>query len=313
MIQKTDSVKLTAPLPLESGELISNVTLAYSSVGKVGQPCAVVFHDFTDSHAFDGPAHQGAGWNAGVIGPALSVETEGRRIISLGLLGSPFGSTSAEGEHIPSFSVEDMSRAAAAALTLLGVERAGAFIGSGLGAMVALRTASLFPTRTARVLAVGAGAALPASLQAQVGLCGQLVRAGGYKTARLEFLRKAWDRRALAEREGGIDAAEAYLSRLADEFITWFPPAAYVALSAAYASCDLKEALGQLGCPAFFVAGASDEVAPVTAVRDAYHRASAGSAKANFVELPVDGGHVNVWAALPRIKGQLREFLGALD
>jgi homoserine O-acetyltransferase len=312
VIQREEVLKLPVALPLEAGGLLVDAEVAMEAYGHPSPDKALVLlHDFTDSHrALEG-------WGKKLLGRGKPIDPGQYWVVSLNLLGSPFGSTSAamlQGQEDPyAFSVEDMARAAAAAMRVLGVKKPRVVAGVGLGGMVALKMAALFPDLVAGVLAIGAAAALSKGLREQLSITWAHFRAGTLKKARVDFLRRHHDRHALIKRFGDNAAVEAFLAAEADALIERFDPRCYASLAQAYSGADRKEVLDRITCRALLVAGSPDEVAPANKVREAYHRIASAGAKARFYEIPSEGGHAELLADVAPIKGPVREFLTSLD
>jgi homoserine O-acetyltransferase/O-succinyltransferase len=312
VIQRTDVLKLPVALPLEAGGLLVDAEVACEAYGHPSPDKALVLlHDLTDSH------HAYEGWGKKLIGRGKPIDPAQYWVVSLNLLGSPFGSTSAamlQGNDDPyAFTIEDMARAAASAMRVLGVKKPRVVAGVGLGGMVALKMAAVFPDLVAGVMTLGAAATLPGQLKQLLGTTWEAAKAGTLRKARLEWLKRHHDRDALVRRFGDTSGVEAFLAGQADTFMETFDPRCYAGLATAYASADLKDVLPKITCRALVVAGSPDDIAPATRVRDTYHRISAVGAKASFYELPATGGHADLLSEVGRIKGPVREFLTSID
>lgn len=312
MIQRAEVLKLPVALPLEAGGLLVDAEVAMEAYGHPSpEKALVLLHDFTDSH------RALSGWGKNLIGRGAPIDPAQYWLVSLNLLGSPFGSTSAamlQGQDDPySFTIEDMARAAAAAMRVLGVKKPRVVVGVGLGGMVGLKMAATFPDLVAGVLTIGASAALSKGLRELLTITWAHHRAGTLRKARIEYLRRHHDRHALIKRFGDNAALEAFLASEAETFLQDFDPRCYASLAQAYGGADLNESLEKITCRALLVAASPDEIAPPTRVREAYHRISGAGAKAHFYEIPSEGGHADLLAEVGRIKGPVREFLTSLD
>ncbi|MBL8957411.1 MAG: alpha/beta fold hydrolase [Myxococcaceae bacterium] len=312
MIQRSEVLKLPVALPLEAGGLLVDAEIAMEAYGHPSPDKALVLlHDFTDSHAAL------EGWASNLVGRGMPIDPAQYWVVSLNLLGSPFGSTSAamlEGDDDPyAFSLADMARAAAAAMRVVGVKQPRVVAGVGLGGMVGLKMAALFPDLVAGVLTIGSAAALPKGLREELTITWAHHRAGTLKKARIDFLRRHYDKYALTKRFGDAAAVEAFLADEANDFMLDFDARCYASLAQAYGGADLTEALEKITCRALLVAGSPDEVAPATKVRDTYHQIASAGAKARFYEIPSPGGHADLLSEVARIKGPVREFLTSLD
>jgi homoserine O-acetyltransferase/O-succinyltransferase len=310
--KRSEVLKLPVALPLEAGGLLVEAEVAMEAYGHPSPDKALVLlHDFTDSH------HALGGWARRLLGRGKPIDPAQYWVVSLNLLGSPFGSTSAamlQGQADPyPFTLADMARAAASAMRVLGVKKPRVVAGVGLGGMVAMKMAALFPDLVAGVLSIGAAAALSKGLRDLLEGTWPQARSGLLKKARVDFLKRHFDRHALVKRFGDHAAVEAYLAEQAELFVQTFDPRCYASLAQAYAGADLKDALAKITCRALLVAGSPDDIAPPTRVREAYHRISGAGAKARFYEIPSEGGHADLLVEVERIKGPVREFLSSLD
>jgi homoserine O-acetyltransferase len=333
---------LPAPLPLSEGGLMLNAEIAYEAYGApVTEDVVVVLHDITASHrALADPEpslYKPSGWALQLIGSGRVIDPSGDYVVSPNLLGSPFGSTSPAkkdptgspmGTDFPSASTEDMARAVAGLLRGLGVTRVRMVVGIGLGGMVALHLAAVFPNLAAGVVALGASKALPERLREQLTLARQVLssdpdfKEGKYypergptrtlKKLRLEMLRLHYTKEALAASHADMAAAERRLESEADAFAQQFDANSYALLCGAYGGCDLSHLLSKISCRVLLVASSSDEIAPPTRVRDTYHALSAAGVQAHYHELQSDRGHSGLLKEATRLRAPIGEFMSGL-
>ncbi|MHB8873075.1 MAG: alpha/beta fold hydrolase [Myxococcaceae bacterium] len=340
MIQSADTYTLPAAHPLEEGGLLVNASIAYESYGELaGDNSILLLHDLTRSHRAlcveEGAAFQPSGWGGGLIGPDGVLNPEISYLVSPNLLGSPFGSTSPVsrvagaakplGPAFPALAIEDMARGVAALLRGLKIRRAKAVVGVGLGGMVALRAAALFPELVGAVITLGTAKSLTEGLREQLGFAGQLLRADpGYqggeyppgggprrtmKKLRIEHLRRVYSRDYLAAEFADLFAAERHLEAEAEAFSETFDANCYAQLCAAYAAADLTDCLERVSAPVLLIAGSTDAIAPPSRVRDTYHLLTAAGVKARYYELQSDGGHATLLSDAGRLKAPITDFL----
>lgn len=340
MIQATGTHLFTTPLPLEEGELLGNLQVAWETYGEPSDDKAVVLlHDLSHSHRALGPveteAYQPSGWARALVGPGLALDPESTPVVVPGLLGSPFGTTSpasvdpATGERwglgLPPLTILDMARAVSATLRALGLRRVRALVGVGLGGQVALRLAALFPELAGGVVALGTARALPEGVREKLGLSWQLLRAdpdfreGLYapgamprktmRRLRLDFLRLLYGREHLASAHADAEAAKAALDAEAEAFAKVFDPVSWATLCSAYAGCDVADCFSRIRARVLLVASATDQLAPVNRVRDTYHLLSAAGVSARLVELPGPGDHGTLLSDPERLHSPLSDFL----
>jgi homoserine O-acetyltransferase len=323
--QTTGSHTLPVALPLEEGGLLGGASVAWHAYGERSDDNVVVLlHDLASSHRALGPveaaAFQPSGWGTELVGEGRPLDTSALHVVAPNLLGSPFGSTSPVtvdtkvgrpyGPALPTVTVTDMARAVAAMLRGMKVERTRALVGVGLGGLVALQLAALFPELPSAVAVLGAARALPESLRERFGLTRHLLRMdpdfrdGRYapdqgpkrtlRKLRLEYLRLVGSPELEADAEAFAESFDAN---------TW------ALLCTAYAGGDVTESMGKIRVPVLLVAGADDALAPPARVRDTYHLLTAAGARVHYHELPAPCAHAELLTQASRLHGPLRDFL----
>jgi homoserine O-acetyltransferase len=343
VIQATGTQLLTIPLPLEEGGLLDGTQVAYEAYGEPsGENSVVLLHDLAQSHRALGPGedspYQPSGWGKELIGEKRPLDPNSLHIISANLLGSPFGTTSPItedpftgqllGPALPLLSLADMARTVSALLRSMGLVRVRALVGVGLGGMVALRLAALFPELAAGVVTIGVARALPETIRDKIAMFHQLLwmdpefkegfyryGAGPTKTMRklrLDYLRLLYGREYLAAKYRDISVAEKALEADAEAFGGIFDPNAWSLLCTAYAAADLSEFLPKVQAKVLLIAGASDVLAPPARVRETYHLLSAAGVQARYHELQGAGDHGALLTETRRIHGPVRDFLRRL-
>lgn len=190
---RTQYRDLSEPLPLDSGETLAAVRIAYETYGRLAPArdnVLLVCHALSgDAHAAgwsddpDAPVtvdgvgaadrgRTGLGWWDGMIGPGKAFDTDRFFVICTNLIGSCRGSTGpstidprtgrAYGADFPVVTVSDMVRAQRAFLRELGVERLYAASGGSLGGMQALEWAVQFPDAIDHIVPIASTAHLGA-------------------------------------------------------------------------------------------------------------------------------------------------------
>jgi homoserine O-acetyltransferase len=162
------SLLLSDPLPLDNGQVLDHVRVAYEAYGELAPDktnAILVFHALTgDQHlASPHPITGKPGWWDRMVGPGKPIDTNRFHVICANVIGSCMGSTGpasegpdgrAWGMRFPVITIRDMVRAQVALLDALGIERLHAVVGGSMGGMQALSLAANFPDRAARVLAI---------------------------------------------------------------------------------------------------------------------------------------------------------------
>ncbi len=163
---------LPAPVLLDGGQSLSNVSVAYETCGSLnaGKSNAVLlFHALTmDQHVVGTHPKTGKpGWWAKSVGPGKVIDTNRYFVICANVLGGCMGSTgpaslAPDGQpyamRFPVITIRDMVRAQVGLLDALGIEQLHAVIGGSMGGMQALSFAANWPERTRAALVIASTA-----------------------------------------------------------------------------------------------------------------------------------------------------------
>ena len=158
----------SAPLPLKSGAVLADYTLAYETYGQLNADksnAVLVCHALNASHHVAGTHADGSvGWWDNLVGPGKPLDTNRFFVIGVNNPGSCFGSTGpmhvnpatgrVYGADFPVVTVEDWVDAQARLLTALGIEQLAAVLGGSLGGMQALDWSLRHPQRLRHCVAV---------------------------------------------------------------------------------------------------------------------------------------------------------------
>jgi len=150
-------------LPLESGEVLPNVTIAYQSWGELNsdRSNAVLIN-----HALTGWSDVPAWWPE-MVGPGLPIDTNQYFVVCPNVIGGCQGSTGPSsispdgkrwGSRFPFLTVRDMVNAEVAFSNKLGIARYVIAVGPSLGGMRALEWAIQFPDRVGAICSIGSSA-----------------------------------------------------------------------------------------------------------------------------------------------------------
>jgi homoserine O-acetyltransferase/O-succinyltransferase len=172
---ETDTSKvlaLSAPLPLDGGQTLENVRIAYEAYGTLSSAkdnAILVTHALTGDQyvASRHPITGKAGWWTRMVGPGKPIDTDRYYVICANVIGSCMGSTGPAstapdgkpwGMRFPVITIRDMVRGHVALLDALGIERLHAVVGGSMGGMQAVSLAANFPERTGAALIIASTA-----------------------------------------------------------------------------------------------------------------------------------------------------------
>ncbi|WP_432201797.1 homoserine O-acetyltransferase MetX [Erythrobacter sp. W53] len=162
------SLMLPNPLPLDGGESLSGVQIAYETYGELSPDksnAILICHALTGDQfvASTHPVTGKEGWWMRMVGPGKPIDTDRFHVICANVIGSCIGSTgpasTADDDapyamRFPVITIRDMVRGLVALLDQMDIERLHTVIGGSMGGMQALSLAANWPERADRVLAI---------------------------------------------------------------------------------------------------------------------------------------------------------------
>lgn len=162
------SYALPRDLPLDSGQALSGVEIAYETYGELNADrsnAVLICHALTGDQyvASTHPMTGKPGWWERMVGPGKPIDTYRFHVICANVIGSCMGSTgpaSKAGDgspyamRFPVITIRDMTRGLVALLDGLAIEQLHTVVGGSMGGMQALSLAANFPERAERVLAI---------------------------------------------------------------------------------------------------------------------------------------------------------------
>lgn len=171
----SESLTLDCPLPLDGGQSLEGVQIAYETYGTLNaaRDNAILICHATTGDQFVASPHPitgKPGWWDKMVGAGLPIDTNRFFVICPNVLGSCMGttgpgSTAPDGQpyglRFPVITIRDMVRAHLALLDRLGVDRLYAAVGGSMGGMQALSLSVNWPGRVERVLALATTGAMP--------------------------------------------------------------------------------------------------------------------------------------------------------
>jgi homoserine O-acetyltransferase len=158
------------PMPLDSGEKLGPITLAYETYGQLNADrsnAILILHALSgDAHAagYHSPEDTKPGWWDDCIGPGKAFDTRRYFVVCSNVIGGCQGSTGPSsinpatgrpyGLSFPVITIGDMVRAQRYLIDHLGIEKLLAVAGGSMGGMQALQWAVSYPERVRSVVAL---------------------------------------------------------------------------------------------------------------------------------------------------------------
>jgi homoserine O-acetyltransferase len=170
------SIVLPQPLPLDCGQVLAPVTIAYETYGELAADrsnAVLVFHALTGDQyvASAHPITGKPGWWQRMVGPGRPIDTDRFHVICANIVGGCMGSTGPAspapdgqpyGMRFPVLTIRDMVRAQLVLLGELGITRLYAAVGGSMGGMQALSLAANWPELAERLLLIACTAQMGA-------------------------------------------------------------------------------------------------------------------------------------------------------
>ena len=172
----SEVLELDQPLPLDSGQSLAGVRIAYEAYGTLSpeKDNVILICHATSGDQYVASPHPitgKPGWWDRMVGPGKPINTDRFHVICANVLGGCMGSTgpgspAADGApyamRFPVITIRDMVRAQVALLEALGIEHLYAVVGGSMGGMQGLSLAANWPAIAERVLCIAGTATMPA-------------------------------------------------------------------------------------------------------------------------------------------------------
>ena len=171
-VNASNIFQLSSELPLDSGEKLIGVQIAYETYGELADDksnAILICHALTGDQyvASAHPITGKPGWWERMVGPGKPIDTDRHYVICANVIGSCMGSTgpaslAPDGQpyakRFPVITIRDMVRGTVALLDGLGIERLHTVVGGSMGGMQTLSLAANWPERVERVLVIASTA-----------------------------------------------------------------------------------------------------------------------------------------------------------
>ncbi len=160
-----DELYLDRPFPLENGQILPGIRIAYHTYGRLNASRDNVVWI---CHALTANSDVGRWW-PGMIGPGLFIDTDRYFVICANMLGSCYGTTGPLSENsatgkpyytdFPAITIRDMVAAHMLLCNQLQIDHIALLVGASMGGYQALEWAVQEPNRIARLFLIATSAA----------------------------------------------------------------------------------------------------------------------------------------------------------
>ena len=330
-------------LTLESGQVLSDVTIAYETYGRLapdGHNAILITHGYTSNHHAAGrygPDASKVGWWDRLIGPGKAIDTERFLVISSNVLGSCYGTTGPGsvnpatnkpyGPGFPDITMRDIVMAQREFLVRLGVTHLVAVAGPSLGGRQAFQWAVTYPDFMDGIVAV---ASSPKGLGKDDAVHhlmqrlstdpnwndGWYYERGGITPTltaiRMETLKRYGIEAVIGSDHHNPEQREARIRRQAEAWAREFDAHSLVVLRKASVRFDAQRDFSAIRAKVLYVISRSDQLFPPSMGARVMARLQAAGVEASYVELDSNFGHLASGREADQWTPALQAFLGRL-
>ncbi len=310
---------------LRSGEVLPEVTIAYSTRGRLapdGRNAVLVTHGYTSGHQMiepTGTSSEGS-WTT-LVGPGAPIDTERNYVVASNMLGSSFGSTNAAsvdlrtgkryGSRFPKIALQDIVAAQHQLLRYLGVTHLRAVVGPSYGGFQAFQWGVSYPDFMDGIVPVVS--APKARLNMTADTRTRFERdpnwnGGDYYETPAGMRDTMIALRMDTLRRYGM-SDEATIRRAAEQWADVFDANSLLILGHAAEAYDVTDQLHRIKVPMLYVLSRTDALFPperAPAVMQALRDAGVDAA---YFEIDSDKGHLASGADAVKWAPALREFM----
>jgi homoserine O-acetyltransferase len=328
---------------LESGQVLSDVTMAYETYGQLapdGRNAILIAHGYTSNHHAAGRSHASTlqpGWWDRLIGPGKAIDTTHFFVVSSNALGSCYGTTGPAslnpstgkpyGPEFPDISMRDIITAQRELLGYLGVTHLVAVAGPSMGGRQAFQWAVTYPDFVDGVVPV---ASSPKGLGKDDAVHTLIQRLatdpnwhdgwyydrGGIgptlMTLRMETLRRYGIDAILDASQTDQQERDARLRRQAETWAQRFDAHSLVVLRKASVRFDAQRDFAAIKCKVLYVLSRTDQLFPPAMGARVMGRLQTAGVDATYVEIDTNFGHLASGREAAKWAPALRAFLDRL-
>jgi homoserine O-acetyltransferase len=333
----------TYGVPLRSGRVLTEMTLAYETYGRLapdGRNAILITHGFTSSGHAAGkysPNDRTAGWWDGLIGPGKAIDTNRYYVVASNMLGSSYGSTAPAsvnpatgkpyGPDFPDITVRDIVGAQRLLLSALGVSHLVAVAGPSYGGFQAFQWGVTYPDFMNGIVSVVSqprfrSSDTTAAMVSRFALDpnwngGWHYERGGIPETmteiRYETLMRYGANELLAVTIPDPAQREARLREMAAAWAREFDPNSMVTLRKALDSYNTEPQLRAIRAKVLYVLSRTDKLFPPSIAPDVMDRLANAGVDARYVEIDSDFGHSASGPEWAKWGPTLKAFLESLD
>lgn len=329
--------------PLESGQFLPEVTIAYETYGQLardGRNAILITHGYTSNHHAAGryaTPNAKPGWWDRLIGPGKAIDTTRFFVVSSNVLGSCYGSTGPAslnlvtgkpyGPDFPDVTMRDIVTAQRELLTRLGVTHLIAVAGPSMGGRQAFQWAVTFPGFMDGIVAV---ASSPKGLGKDTAVTNLLQRLaadsnwhGGWyyerggvlptlTALRMETLKRYGVEATLSASYPDAERREVRIRELAEAWAREFDAHSLVVLRKASVRFDAQRDFGAIRAKVLYVLSRTDQLFPPSMGARVMDRLRTAGVDATYVEINSDFGHLASGREAEKWAPALQAFLDHL-
>jgi homoserine O-acetyltransferase len=330
-------------LTLESGQVLSDVTIAYETYGRLasdGRNAILITHGYTSNHHAAGrygPAASKVGWWDRLIGPGKAIDTERYMVVSSNVLGSCYGTTGPGslnpatnkpyGPRFPEITMRDIVMAQREFLRRLGVTHLVAVAGPSLGGRQAFQWAVTYPDFVDGIVAVASSPKglgkddavhhLVQRLSADPNWNdGWYYERGGITPTltaiRMETLKRYGIDAVIGADHANPEQREARIQRQAEAWAREFDAHSLVVLRKASVRFDAQRDFSTIRAKVLYVISRTDQLFPPSMGARVMARLQAAGVEATYVELDSNFGHLASGREAEQWAPALQAFLEGL-
>ena len=341
MLLSTSRLFSSQKFPLENGDILSNLDIAYETYGTLNEAKSnsiLVCHGYTNNqHA----AGDNIGWFSGLIGPGKAINTEAYYVITANMLGSAYGSTGPAsidpttkkpyGLCFPDITVGDIVNSQIRLLDHLGVKKLISVIGNSFGGHLAFQWGVMQQDRIKGIISVvsapkGNGTQISFKallnrfsgcpgwnggqyygLEKESGVYDELIK------FRIETLKNyGCDNKVREDFGSNPEVIDHHLALLAKPWAEQFDANSLIVLRKASIQFNAWPKISNIQIPILYVLSRTDNVFPISKAKKTMEMFKENGVNVTFYEIDSDNGHRAPSIDWQKWENEMKNFLDNL-